>query len=736
MKSEKVPAVLSRMKKNDRRGGPVSKMVMAALVLASTAGFVSGLSRNVFNDDGGLPGWVYVRELFSGSLPGQLIAGVTAANHPAPPRNVTRSASVVSYLSPSIWLERYGSRPVIEPREIAAEPAENTVGVNANGTATFDPSLFNIASTTTVPSVSKSSTTTLAAVAVDLYWDGNGATAGTGGTGLWTTANHWRTGSDAGALVTWTDGNNAHFLGSGAGVVTITGGTTVTPVTSFFELTGYTLSSTSATTATLGGNIVLSAGVNLTLNDASVTTDRSLAIGPVTGGAGSSLTISGAQTATGSNSRVFLSQANASIDVPVTISGTGTTFAGFVATATGTGVTGTITNNSSSTTLLGATAGNDLTLSSTSVISGSAGLLIGVTNSGVNVGTVTLNAANTYLGNTTLNGGTLVLGNDSALSSGTLTLSSSSTSVLQASSARALANNIVWGGNGTISGGNAFTFNGSFTSSGAAGRTMTVSNTGGLTIGGNVFLAPDNSAAGGLTINGTSAVKINGVIANNSGLNTNAKNLTYSGSNTLTLTNANTYTGTTTVSGGTLLANNTTGSATGSGPVTVTNSGSVLGGTGIINSGANPVTINANAAILGGNGTTGTTLTVAGNLTLNSGSIIELALGPSLTHSTLARTGGTWTFDPAQMFTFINLGATTGTYDNIITGLASDPGTEGSWTITNSGFTGTFTFDGANIDLNLTAVPEPSTWAGGALALIAVAYTQRRRFSKSGRKAG
>jgi hypothetical protein len=33
------------------------------------------------------------------------------------------------------------------------------------------------------------------------------------------------------------------------------------------------------------------------------------------------------------------------------------------------------------------------------------------------------------------------------------------------------------------------------------------------------------------------------------------------------------------------------------------------------------------------------------------------------------------------------------------------------------------------------AVPEVSTWIGGALALLVVGYTQRRRFSKSGRKA-
>lgn len=142
--------------------------------------------------------------------------------------------------------------------------------------------------------------------------------------------------------------------------------------------------------------------MNLNLGIATTTTDRALAIGSVTGAAGSGLTLQGAQIASGSNARILLSQASASIDVPITISGGGTggAFAGFVATNTGTGITGTIANSSNFTTLLGATLGNDLTLSSTAVISGTAGLRIGVTNSSVNVGTVTLNAANTYGGGT------------------------------------------------------------------------------------------------------------------------------------------------------------------------------------------------------------------------------------------------------------------------------------------------------------------------------------------------
>jgi hypothetical protein len=154
-----------------------------------------------------------------------------------------------------------------------------------------------------------------------------------------------------------------------------------------------------------------------------------------------------------------------------------------------------------------------------------------------------------------------------------------------------------------------------------------------------------------------------------------------------------------------------------------------LGGTGTI---GGAVTVGNGTKLLGGTGSTASgTLTLANNLTLNSGSIIELALGASGVHSTLARTGGTWSFNMTQAFTFINLGAQPGSYSNIITGLAFDPGSESGWTITNTGWIGNFTYGSGDISLSVVAVPEPSTWIVGALALGAVGWTQRRRFSRA-----
>jgi len=127
---------------------------------------------------------------------------------------------------------------------------------------------------------------------------------------------------------------------------------------------------------------------------------------------------------------------------------------------------------------------------------------------------------------------------------------------------------------------------------------------------------PTTYVIGGKNLDTTFAGKISEVIPARTVL------LTKVGTGTFTLTGANTHTGPTVVNGGTLLVNNTSGSATGTNSVTV-NSGGTLGGKGFI---LGPVIVNAGGALSPGSNSVGT-LTLRSNLTLNAEAILNFELG-------------------------------------------------------------------------------------------------------------
>ncbi|EKQ6829193.1 autotransporter-associated beta strand repeat-containing protein, partial [Salmonella enterica] len=163
--------------------------------------------------------------------------------------------------------------------------------------------------------------------------------------------------------------------------------------------------------------------------------------------------------------------------------------------------------------------------------------------------TLTLSGSNTYTGGTTINDGTLVATSVEALGSGDVT----NDAVLALNTGGDFANNI--GGTGSVvkSGDETLTLSG------------TNSYTGGTLISGGTLVATNVEAlgTGDVTNNATLELNTGGDFTNN--ISGNGQ-VVKSGDETLTLSGTNSYTGGTTISGGTLVATNV--EALGSGDVT------------------------------------------------------------------------------------------------------------------------------------------------------------------------
>lgn len=205
-------------------------------------------------------------------------------------------------------------------------------------------------------------------------------------------------------------------------------------------------------------------------------------------------------------------------------------------------------------------AANDLTISA--VITGNGGL----TKAGT--GTLLLSGANIYSGTTMLNQGSIKVGSNSALGQSGLTLNGG-TLMADGTTALSLTNAITLQAQSTIGGEGNLSL-GTLTNSN--NLTLNISNTGATTID-RVFLSNSNTGRT-LTLNVTGGdTTITGVIANRNTTGS-AGSLSKTGSGKLILTGANTYTGLTTVSGGTLQIGNggTTGSITGN----ITNNAKVI----------------------------------------------------------------------------------------------------------------------------------------------------------------
>ncbi|MEO7099133.1 MAG: autotransporter-associated beta strand repeat-containing protein [Luteolibacter sp.] len=202
------------------------------------------------------------------------------------------------------------------------------------------------------------------------------------------------------------------------------------------------------------------------------------------------------------------------------------------------------------------------------VITGTGGL----TKSGS--GILTLGGNSTFSGNTAIQGGGITLTSATALGGTAGTVSLTSGAVLS------LENNISVGtkalsltGSGTSNGGALVNNSGTNSWSGnvtLAGASTVTSNSGSLTLSGAA-----NLGGSLLTINGSAGITLSGVVSGTSAASSTA--LTKSGTGTLVLSGANTYSGVTNVSSGILQIDNTAAlGATGSGHGTVIASGATL----------------------------------------------------------------------------------------------------------------------------------------------------------------
>jgi autotransporter-associated beta strand protein len=366
---------------------------------------------------------------------------------------------------------------------------------------------------------------------------------------------------------------------------------------------------------------------------------------------------------------------------------------------------------------------NNLVLTNNLSITGTSDAIVSGTISGAGSltksdgGKLTLTGGNTYSGGTTVSAGLLELKSSTALgsSSGSLTVNGG---ILD------LNGQTISVGNLTGSGGTIWN-NGPNSGS---GTTVT------LTIG--------NGDTGGGTYAGL-------IRDNNPSSDAGKVALTKTGTGTITLSGANDYTGTTTVSGGALFINGNQSAATGA--VTVNGSGTTLGGSGTIGGSVTVSTGSSSNNNLspGGTGVGSVAKLNTGALTLNTGTNLNIDITGG---------GGTGnagiTYDQVSVTGTVNLGGPLAsnlvltvsglTQSNVgdkfvivlndgMTDLVSGAFAQGLIVTASNGDIFAINYvggDGNDIELTLSAIPEPSTWIGAALALGVIGVTQRKRFVK------
>lgn len=312
---------------------------------------------------------------------------------------------------------------------------------------------------------------------------------------------------------------------------------------------------------------------------------------------------------------------------------------------------------------------NDMSLSS--AVSGAGELTMGGT------GRLTLGTANTYAGGTTLNDGTLILGDASALGTGALTVDGDS--ALSTTGALSVGNDLDLLANLTVTGSQPLTLGGDIggtgglIKSGAETLTLSGANTysGGTTISagtlqGNTASLTGNIANGGLLVFDQATTGTYAGVLSGGGV------LSKTGGGNLILSGVSTFSGPTSVEGGTLSVNGSLADST----ITV-QSGGALGGSGVVGT----TTVAAGAALAPGNSIG--TLSVAGNLAFAPSSVYRVEVdadghndrtnvtGTAALNGAVALEAASGSYAASTNYTILNAaGGLSGTFSSVTSDLA------------------------------------------------------------------